>query len=97
MRETLQEIVGIEGMPRNVFFADGSVIPDSLVEDIRGVLTAQAVIFPWQSGDVLMLDNMLAAHARTPFKGPRRVVVAMAGPHGNLGTTLGSAATDQGI
>lgn len=40
------------------------------------------VVFPWQTGDVLMLDNMLTAHAREPFQGPRKVVVAMAEGHG---------------
>jgi alpha-ketoglutarate-dependent taurine dioxygenase len=35
-------------------------------------------VFPWRTGDVLMLDNMLTAHARDPFEGPRKVVVAMA-------------------
>ncbi len=37
--------------------------------------------FPWQEGDVLLIDNMLTAHARNPFTGPRKVVVAMADPH----------------
>ncbi len=69
VRETLVDVLGIEEIPRNVYFADGRPIPDSLLEDIRGVLAEQAVIFPWQAGDVLMLDNMLVAHARTPFKG----------------------------
>jgi hypothetical protein len=32
----------------------------------------------------MMLDNMLAAHARAPFKGPRKVVVAMAEPYSQL-------------
>ena len=36
-----------------------------------------AVRFDWQRGDVVMLDNMLAAHARDPFEGERRIVVAM--------------------
>lgn len=36
------------------------------------------------TGGVLMLDNMLVAHGCTPFKGERKVVVAMAEPHGNL-------------
>lgn len=85
VRETLEELLGIENVPRNVFYADGSTIEDSVFDDIRGVLTEQTVIFPWQAGDVLMLDNMLAAHARTPFKGERKVVVAMAEPHGNVG------------
>jgi hypothetical protein len=26
---------------------------------------------------VILLDNMLAAHARDPFEGPRKIVVAM--------------------
>lgn len=85
VRESLVDILGIDNVPRNVFFADGSVIPDSMLEDIRGVLEEQSVVFPWQAGDVLMLDNMLVSHARTPFEGPRKVVVAMAQPHGNLG------------
>ncbi len=33
---------------------------------------------PWSAGDVLMLDNMLTAHGRSPFRGPRKVIVAMA-------------------
>lgn len=32
-----------------------------------------------------MLDNMLTAHARDPFKGPRKVVVAMAEAYGQEG------------
>jgi alpha-ketoglutarate-dependent taurine dioxygenase len=42
----------------------------------------EQVEFAWQDDDVLMLDNMLTAHGRAPFQGPRKVVVAMAEPHG---------------
>ncbi|WP_373888118.1 TauD/TfdA family dioxygenase [Massilia sp. Root418] len=84
VRESLEDMLGAENLPRNVFFADGSPIPDGMLDEVRAVLAAETVIFPWQQGDVLMLDNMLAAHARTPFTGPRKVVVAMAEPHGNL-------------
>jgi alpha-ketoglutarate-dependent taurine dioxygenase len=38
------------------------------------------VLFPWQSGDVILLDNMLMAHGRTPFAGSRKVVAGMAQP-----------------
>jgi hypothetical protein len=38
---------------------------------------ACAVRFDWQKGDVILLDNMLVAHARDPFEGPRKIVVAM--------------------
>jgi alpha-ketoglutarate-dependent taurine dioxygenase len=84
-REVLEEIYGIENVPRNTFLADGSTISDEIFDEVRAVLDAETVAFPWEEGDVLMLDNMLAAHARSPFKGPRKVIVAMAEPHGNLG------------
>jgi alpha-ketoglutarate-dependent taurine dioxygenase len=84
-REVLEEIYGIENVPRNTFLADGSTISDEIFDEVRAVLDAETVAFPWEEGDVLMLDNMLVAHARSPFKGPRKVIVAMAEPHGNLG------------
>ncbi|MET0266311.1 MAG: TauD/TfdA family dioxygenase [Duganella sp.] len=84
VRESLVDLLGVDNLPRNVCFADGSPIADGLLDEVRAVLAANTVIFPWQTGDILMLDNMLAAHARTPFAGPRKVVVAMAEPHGNL-------------
>jgi alpha-ketoglutarate-dependent taurine dioxygenase len=84
VRESLEELLDPEEMPRNVYFADGSSISDDIFSEVRAVLAEQTVLFPWQNGDVLMLDNMLVAHARTPFEGPRKVVVAMAGPQNNL-------------
>lgn len=86
VRESLEDLLGVENLPRNTYFADGSSIPDAMLDEVRAVLDAETVTFAWEEGDVLMLDNMLAAHARAPFSGPRKVVVAMAGPHGNLGT-----------
>lgn len=78
VREILVDTYGARGLPRNVFWADGSEIEDSVLNEVRNVLDDQTVLFPWQNGDVLMLDNMLVAHARRPFEGPRKIVVAMA-------------------
>jgi alpha-ketoglutarate-dependent taurine dioxygenase len=85
VRESLVELLGADQLPRNTFFANGQPIPDALFDEVRAVLAAETVAFRWQAGDVLMLDNMLTAHGRAPFKGPRKVVVAMAEAHGNLG------------
>jgi alpha-ketoglutarate-dependent taurine dioxygenase len=84
VRASLEDILGSDNLPRNVLDAHGKPIEDAVFDAVRAVLAEQTVSFSWQAGDVLMLDNMLAAHARTPFKGPRKVVVAMAEPHGNL-------------
>jgi alpha-ketoglutarate-dependent taurine dioxygenase len=83
VREALEDVLGAENMPRNVYDADGKPLEDELLDEVRRVLDAETVSFPWREGDVLALDNMLVAHARAPFKGPRKVVVAMAEPHGN--------------
>ena len=68
---------GEEGLPRNVYYGDGSPIDDAVVMDIRAVYQRQARSFPWQAMDILMVDNMLVAHGRQPFVGPRKIVVAM--------------------
>ncbi|MET3845199.1 TauD/TfdA family dioxygenase [Bradyrhizobium sp. OAE829] len=82
VRESLLDVVGDEvELPRNVFYGDGSRIDDETLTTVRNVLEAHKISFPWQAGDVVMLDNMLTAHARAPFKGPRKVIVAMAEAH----------------
>jgi alpha-ketoglutarate-dependent taurine dioxygenase len=65
-------------LPRNAFYGDGSPIEDAVLDEIRALYRSLAVTFPWQRGDVLLLDNVLASHGREPFTGPRRIVVAMA-------------------
>lgn len=82
VRESLLDIVGdpLE-LPRNAFYGDGAPIEDETLATVRRVLDRHKIVFPWQTGDVVMLDNMLTAHAREPFKGPRRVIVAMAQAH----------------
>jgi len=78
MQEALIDSVGLENVPRNVYYGDGEPLEAEALAEIRGVLDQQRIVFPWRTGDVLMLDNMLTAHARDPFEGPRKVVVAMA-------------------
>jgi len=78
MREALVDAVGLDNVPRNVYYGDGAPLEADALSQIRGVLDQQRIVFPWIAGDVVMLDNMLTAHARDPFEGPRKVVVAMA-------------------
>jgi alpha-ketoglutarate-dependent taurine dioxygenase len=77
VRDSLLSTFAEEDLPRNVYFADGSPIEPEMVDEILKVYEQHAVIFPWRAGDVLLIDNMLAAHGRNPFKGKRRVVVGM--------------------
>lgn len=63
--------------PRNAFFGDGSAIDEAVLDHIRSVYEKEKVTFPWQQGDVLILDNILKAHGRNPYRGPRQIVVGM--------------------
>jgi alpha-ketoglutarate-dependent taurine dioxygenase len=63
--------------PRNAFFGDGSEIDEATLDHIRSVYENEKVAFPWQRGDVLVLDNILKAHGRKPYRGPREIVVGM--------------------
>ncbi|WP_053213533.1 non-ribosomal peptide synthase/polyketide synthase [Pseudomonas sp. Q12-87] len=77
VREDLLSMFGLERMPRHVYYGDGTPIEDEVMQRIGQLYEACAVRFDWHKGDVILLDNMLVAHARDPFEGPRKIVVAM--------------------
>jgi alpha-ketoglutarate-dependent taurine dioxygenase len=83
VREALLSEFKDDEIPRNAFYGDGSRIESSLLDEIRGVYERSAVIFPWHTGDILMLDNFLVSHGRQPFVGPRQILVAMAELYSN--------------
>lgn len=79
LRQSMSALFREEDFPRNVYFGDGTPIEDSVMEDIGRLYDEISVALPWQEGDVILLDNMLTAHARNPYVGPRKIVVAMGG------------------
>lgn len=78
LRAAALALFGSENMPRSVYYGDGSPIEDAVMAEIDQVYSQTAISFRWQADDILLLDNMLIAHARNPYKGPRTVLVAMA-------------------
>jgi alpha-ketoglutarate-dependent taurine dioxygenase len=77
-RTALSQLFAEEDMPRNVYFGDGTPIPDETVAKIGEIYEELCVEPPWAAGDMIVLDNMLVAHARRPFSGERKILVAMA-------------------
>ena len=75
-----QEAVGEEHLPRNAYFGDGTPIENEMLEEVRAAYAEEAVESDWNTGDVVVIDNMRFAHGRAPFAGDRRVLVAMADP-----------------
>jgi alpha-ketoglutarate-dependent taurine dioxygenase len=77
VRESLTASFAEDDLPRNCYFGDGSTIPDAAMDRVLSVYRDLEVSFPWQRGDVVLVDNILAAHGRNPFEGPRKILVAM--------------------
>ena len=63
--------------PTNAFYGDGSPIEEQTLAEIRAVFASNIVLFPWQQGDLLWVDNVLMAHGRSPYEGERKILVAM--------------------
>ncbi|MFF9806308.1 TauD/TfdA family dioxygenase [Streptomyces coeruleorubidus] len=80
VRDELLEIFAPEDLPTNSYYGNGAPIPDDVVAHLRQCYRDASTRFDWQRHDVLVVDNMLAAHAREPFTGPRKIAVAMADP-----------------
>jgi alpha-ketoglutarate-dependent taurine dioxygenase len=80
VRQALLAAFADEDLPQQTYYGDGTPIEPDVLAALRDAYQQAMVVFPWQSGDVLLLDNMLAVHGRQPFVGPRQVVVGMAEP-----------------
>ena len=80
-RELLVRDYSEDGLPFNTYFGDGSRIEDEIVEELRQAYEAETVRFPWKTGDLLLVDNMLVAHGRSPYSGARKIIVSMGEPY----------------
>lgn len=103
IRQLLSEVCGAD-LPHATCSPDQVPFKDEWIRDIRSAYTGQEQTFEWQAGDVLLVDNILVAHGRRPFTGPRTVLVAMGGrcnwadvefPQGEQ-SAEGTARTDPG-
>lgn len=80
MCNALLSELGEENLPTNTYYGDGSRIEADELAELRAAYDAETVRFPWQSCDVLMVDNLLTSHGRGPYEGDRRVLVGMSCP-----------------
>jgi alpha-ketoglutarate-dependent taurine dioxygenase len=81
VRAALTSTFADEDLPNNTFYGDGSPIEPEVLEELRQAYLDELISFDWRASDVLLIDNMLTAHAREPYVAPRRVLVAMTDPH----------------
>ena len=77
VREALLAQFKEEELPNNTYYGDGSPIEASVMDELRAAYEQETITFPWKKGDVLMLDNMITAHGRSPFRGERKILAGM--------------------
>jgi alpha-ketoglutarate-dependent taurine dioxygenase len=77
VRRSLLEVFTEEDLPRNALYGDGTPIETSVLDEIRETYRSAAVSFPWEKGDVLLVDNFLVSHGRDSYTGPRKILVSL--------------------
>jgi alpha-ketoglutarate-dependent taurine dioxygenase len=81
IRAGLQAELSEKDLPYNTYYGDGSAIEPEVLDTLREAYLQETIKFPWKQHDLLLLDNMLVAHGRSSFRGPRRIVVGMGEPY----------------
>jgi hypothetical protein len=61
-------------------FGDGGSIPEADLDAVREAIRAEMILFDWQRGDLLLVDNYLMAHGRRPYRGRRRILASLLAP-----------------
>ncbi|HEX4489488.1 MAG TPA: TauD/TfdA family dioxygenase [Terriglobales bacterium] len=80
--EQVKEAKRLEPLIRDRFyyhstFADGTEISEQDIATIKQVIAKETVMFDWQRGDVLLVDNKLTSHGRQPYDPPRTIFAAL--------------------
>ncbi len=60
-----------------IYYGNGKPISRRDLYHVMDMLDKETIRFPWQKGDVMVLDNILTMHGRSPFSGKRRILVAL--------------------
>ena len=74
------EAVWFNDLPTAPRYGDGAPVPEDVRAHVRDCYRAAQRRVAWHEGDLLLVDNMLAAHGREPYAGRRDIVVAAAEP-----------------
>lgn len=80
VRESLAALMPPEQFPKDCTFGDGEPIPDSAIDFLISACAQLEEPVPWTEDRVILLDNLRRAHARDPYTGDRRVLVATGRP-----------------
>jgi hypothetical protein len=66
-----------DDLPFSTFYGDGSSISREEYDLIKNAYDHSRVDFPWQKGDLLIVDNFLISHSRNSYDGDRQILVSI--------------------
>ncbi|MGD8913597.1 MAG: TauD/TfdA family dioxygenase [Candidatus Thiodiazotropha sp.] len=82
MRKALEWFVHREYERGNTFLhiklGDGTPFSRAECEEIQRAAWNHAIVFKWQTSDLMIMDNISFAHSRLNVKKPRQIITAMA-------------------
>lgn len=79
VRNSMLAIMSEKDLAINASYGDDSPLEPDVLDEIRRTIRQATITFPWQAGDVLLVDNTMVTHGRSAFSGPRKIVLAMGG------------------
>ncbi|GAA5147314.1 TauD/TfdA family dioxygenase [Pseudonocardia eucalypti] len=80
VREFLVDVYGPESLPFNTYYGNGEPLTPDTVAMINQTYETHTIREPWRNGDLMIVDNIRAAHSREAYAGQREVLVGMASP-----------------
>jgi hypothetical protein len=67
----------MEELPYNTVFGDGKPLTAEEAGQLAAAYDSATLRETWRPGDIMLVDNLLAAHGRDPYRGDRTILVAM--------------------
>jgi alpha-ketoglutarate-dependent taurine dioxygenase len=76
-RLRVEEMFARQTLKTGFYLGDGSTLTREELGSLQSAFEQCELAWPWQAGDVMILDNLLMAHGRNPYQGARDVQVAL--------------------
>ena len=75
--ELVQRLRASQKRPTGTFFGNNEPLSTDELASFDHYIEAHTLAWPWQNGDLMILDNLEMWHGRNPYEGSREVLVAM--------------------
>lgn len=87
IEKNLSEMGGKARPPLTVRAEDGSAIPESVLKSVKKAAKEHTIDLNWQSGDVVMVDNLRVMHGRRQATDSNRSILVRMGSARSVGAT----------